>query len=140
ETDLERGLLQRRALREGIDTDDIGSLHMEMEGGIQVSHIASWNRSKSFPTWGDVTLEIVAEKGIIRVDAFNQKINVYNDEAVRAEWAYWGGNPDLGLVRDFVVACDERREPAVTGLDGLRAVEVTVAAYKSAASNRVAAV
>jgi len=127
-------------LREGIDTDDIGSLHMEMEGGIQVSHIASWNRSKSFPTWGDVTLEIVAEKGIIRVDAFNQKINVYNDEAVRAEWAYWGGNPDLGLVRDFVVACDERREPAVTGLDGLRAVEVTVAAYKSAASNRVAAV
>jgi len=119
-------------LRHGIDTDDLGSLHMEMEGGLQVSHIASWNRAKSFPTWGDVTLEIVAEKGVIRVDAFNQKINVYNDDALRAEWAYWGGNPDLGLIKDFVDAVDERREPNVTGVDGLRAVEVTVAAYKSA--------
>jgi predicted dehydrogenase len=124
-------------LHSGIDTDDLGSLHLEMEGGIAVSHIASWNRVKSFPTWGDVTLEIVAEKGVIRVDAFNQKITVYNDDALRAEWAYWGGNPDLGLVRDFVNAVDERREPTVSGLDGLRAVEVTVAAYKSVQSGKV---
>ena len=124
-------------LRHGIDTDDLGSLHMEMEGGLQISHIASWNRAKSFPTWGDVTLEIVAEKGVIRVDAFSQKISVYHDDALRAEWAYWGGNPDLGLVKDFVNAVDERREPSVTGVDGLRAVEVTVAAYKSAKSQRM---
>ncbi|MCX5769621.1 MAG: Gfo/Idh/MocA family oxidoreductase [Candidatus Hydrogenedentes bacterium] len=124
-------------LRHGIDTDDVGSLHLEMEGGIQVSHVASWNRPKSFPTWGDVTFEIVCEKGVIRVDAFNQKISVYNDDAVRAEWAYWGGNPDLGLIQDFVAAVDERREPTVTGVDGLRAVEVTVAAYKSAAAGKM---
>ena len=121
----------------GIDTDDIGSLHLEMEGGIQISHVASWNRPKSFPTWGDVTMEIVCEKGVIRVDAFNQKISVYNDDAVRAEWAYWGGNADLGLIQDFVGAVDERREPSVTGVDGLRAVEVTVAAYKSAAAGKM---
>lgn len=124
-------------LRHGIDTDDIGSLHLEMEGGIQISHIASWNRAKSFPTWGDVTLEIIAEKGVIRVDAFNQKISVYNDDALRAEWVYWGGNPDLGLIKDFARAVDERREPSVTGIDGLRAVEVTVAAYKSVKSGKM---
>ena len=124
-------------LRHGIDTDDIGSLHLEMEGGIQISHVASWNRAKSFPTWGDVTMEIVCEKGVIRVDAFNQKISVYNDDAVRAEWTYWGGNPDLGLIQDFVAAVDERREPSVTGVDGLRAVEVAVAAYKSAAAGKM---
>jgi len=119
-----------------LKTDDLGSLHLEMEDGLQVSHIASWSRSKSFPTWGDVTLEIVAEKGVIAVDAFNQKLNVYNDDAVKAEWAHWGGNPDLGLIKDFVAAVEERREPTVTGVDGLRAVEVTVAAYKSARSGR----
>lgn len=119
-------------LREGIDTDDVGSLHMEMEGGVIVSHIASWNRAKSFPTWGDVTIEFIGEKGVISVDAFNQKLNVYDDEAMKAEWAYWGGNPDLGLVRDFVAAVNERREPPITGYDGLKAVEVTLAAYKSA--------
>jgi len=124
-------------LHTGIDTDDLGSLHLEMQGGIKVSHIASWSRANSFPTWGDITLEIVAEKGVIRADAFNQKLNVYNDKALKAEWAYWGDNPDLGLVKDFVAAVDERREPSVSGIDGLRAVEVTVAAYKSAATGQM---
>jgi predicted dehydrogenase len=118
------------------DLDDVGSLHLEMEGGIKASHIASWNRSKSFPTWGDVTMEFITEKGVIRVDAFNQKLNVYNDDAMRAEWAGWGGNPDLGLIKDFVNAVDRRIEPSVTGVDGLRAVEVTVAAYKSAKTKK----
>ncbi len=115
-----------------IKTDDLGSLHLEMEGGIQVSHLASWSRAKSFPTWGDVTIEFIGTDGVLLVDAFNQKLNVYSDAAVKAEWAYWGSNPDLGLVADFVRAVDTRTEPAVTGMDGLRATEVTVAAYKSA--------
>ncbi|NIA13118.1 MAG: Gfo/Idh/MocA family oxidoreductase [Nitrospiraceae bacterium] len=129
----ENGML----VHDNLGMDDLGSLHMEMEGGLKVSHTASWSRCKSFPAWGDVTLEIVAEKGVIAVDAFNQKLDVYNDNAMKAEWAHWGSNPDLGLVKEFVASCDERRAPSVTGLDGLRAVEVTVAAYKSAKSGRV---
>jgi predicted dehydrogenase len=129
-----------RQVHHGVKTDDMGSLHLEMDGDIQVSHIASWNRAKSFPTWGDVTLEIIAQNGVISVDAFNQKLNVYNDDVMKTEWAYWGSNPDLGLVADFVTAVDARRAPGVTGEDGLRAVEVTVAAYKSAKSRKVVAV
>jgi len=124
-------------LHKNINTDDIGSLHLEMEGGMVVSHIASWSRSDSFPTWGDVTLEIIGQKGVISVDAFDQKINVYNDDVMRAEWVNWGDNPDLALVKDFVAAVDERRAPPITGIDGLRAVEVTVAAYKSAKTGRM---
>lgn len=127
-------------VRKDIPVDDMGSLHLEMEGGIQVSHIASWNRAKSFPTWGDVTMEIICEKGVIRVDGFNQKVNVYNDDTMRTEWAGWSSNPDLGLVRDFAVAVDERRSPFITGEDGLRAVEVTVAAYKSVQTGKCVAV
>lgn len=126
----------------GRDTelDDLGVLHLEMEGGVMVSHIASWNRPKSFPTWGDVTIEFVGEKGVISVDAFNQKLSVYDDREMRASWAYWGGNPDLGLMRDFVAAVDQRREPAITGYDGLKAVEVTVAAYRSAETGKRVAI
>ncbi len=116
------------------DLDDVGVLHMEMEGGIIVSHIASWNRPKSFPTWGDVTIEFIGERGVVYVDAFRQKIDVYDDRAMRHHWGYWGGNPDLGLIQDFVRATAERREPTITGYDGLKAVEVTVAAYKAVAS------
>lgn len=118
------------------DLDDVGVLQMEMEGGIIVSHIASWNRPKSFPTWGDVTIELIGEKGVAFVDAFRQKIDLYDDGAMRLQWDYWGGNPDLGLIQEFVRAVDERREPAITGHDGLKAVEVTVAAYQSVATGK----
>ncbi len=119
-------------LREGIETDDVGSLHLEMSGGTMVSHVASWNRPASFPTWGDVTMEIIGEKGVLAVDAFNQKLDVYSDEAVKAEWAYWGDDCNLGLVADFVDAVANKRPPTVSALDGLRALEVTTAAYESA--------
>ncbi|MBI4560008.1 MAG: Gfo/Idh/MocA family oxidoreductase [Candidatus Hydrogenedentes bacterium] len=124
----ENGTLIHKKLK----TDDVGVVHLEMEGGLMVSHIASWNRSRSFPTWGDVTLELIGEKGVISVDAFNQKVNVYCDKVMRAEWVCWSGNMDLGLVKDFVAAVDARREPPITGVDGLKAVEVTVAAYEAA--------
>lgn len=117
-----------------IKTDDLGMLNLEMEGGIQVSHLASWSRAKSFPTWGDVTMEFIGTGGVLNVDAFNQKVNLYNDTTMRHTWEPYGDNPDLGLVSDFVNACDERIAPSVTGEDGLRATEVTVAAYKSAKS------
>ena len=120
-----------------LKTDDLGSLHLEMEGGIQVSHLASWSRPKTFPTWGDVTIELIGTKGVLNIDAFGQKLDVYSDVEMKADWVYWGANPDTGLVADFVAAVEERREPSVTGTDGLRATEVTTAAYKSAKTGKM---
>lgn len=120
-----------------IKTDDVGSLHLEMESGLIVSHVASWNRPASFPTWGDVTIELIGERASLYVDAFNQKVDVYSDVASAAEWAPWGDNPDRALIADFIVAVETRRDPPVSGLDGLRALEVTLAAHRSARSGRV---
>lgn len=117
----------------GFPTDDLGSLHLEMEGGAQISHLASWSRPKSFPTWGDVTIEFIGTGGVLYVDAFNQKLDVYSDNASRAQWAFWGTNCDMGLVGDFVDAIRNKRSPLASGEDGLRATEVTVAAHKAAA-------
>ena len=58
------------------------------------------------------------------------------DAAGKGEWAFWGDDANLALIRDFVAAVDERRTPSVTGEDGLRALEVTLAAYRSAKSGR----
>ena len=125
-----------KQIHKDIKTDDMGVLHLEMEGELKVSHIASWNRSKSFPTWGDVTMQIVAEKGVLDIDAFNQKIDVYSDAAMKTEWAGWGGNADMGLVADFADAIANKRPCTATGEDGLRALEVTIAAYTSAEKNK----
>lgn len=119
-----------------LKTDDLGVLQLEMEGGVQVTHVASWSRPKTFPTWGDVTMEFIGEKGVMSVDAFNQKLDVFDDTSRRHVWEAWGDNPDLGLVSDFCAAVDDRREPNVTGVDGLRAVEVTAAAYRAAKTRK----
>jgi predicted dehydrogenase len=119
-------------LHKNINTDDVGSVHLEMDDGLKVSHVASWNRPKSFPTWGDVTIEFIGSKGVMNVDAFNQKLDLYRDQAMRHEWAPWGDDANRALIEDFVNAVRDRREPSVSGVDGLRAVEITVAAYASA--------
>jgi predicted dehydrogenase len=82
-------------------------------------------------------MEFIGSKGVLRVDAFNQKVTVYDDDAGTTEWAAYGDNPDVGLVQDFIDAIHERRAPAASGIDGLRATEVTAAAEKSMRTHRV---
>lgn len=123
-------------IHKNIGTDDVGIVHMEFDNGLKVQHVASWNRAKTFPTWGDVTLEIIGEKGVLSADAFAQKIDVYNDSANRVSWVGWGGDMDYALVGDFVQAVAERRPPAVTGEDGLAAVAITEAAHRAAKTKK----
>jgi len=116
-----------------IAIDDCGLLLITLESGIIVSLDPSWSRpNNSFPTWGDVTIEVVAERGWARLDAFRQQLAVYSNSANRTQWIGWGSDMDLGLMRDFVAMIAEGREPSITGRDGLKALEVALAAYQSA--------
>lgn len=111
--------------------DDCGILSMEFDNGVFATLDCSWSRNKEFPTWGDVTLEIVGTAGTLSLNAINQKLNVYNDKQGYRHH-FWGDNMDLGLVRDFVSSISSgASEAAVTGEDGLRALEVALAAYRS---------
>ncbi|MEZ4671574.1 MAG: Gfo/Idh/MocA family oxidoreductase [Anaerolineae bacterium] len=92
----------------------------------------SWSKPAYYPTWGGLKLELVGEKGLATMDAFKQVMSVYSHKAGRPHWAYWGSNADRGMVLEFIAAVDERRTPAITGEDGLKAVEIVVAAYESA--------
>ena len=92
---------------------------------------ASWSRPQYWPTWGGLTFEMVAQRGAVLVDAFRQNLNVYRQEWERSNWAYWGSDMNHAMVSDFASAIRENRQPRVTGVDGLRAVEATLAAYES---------
>ncbi len=120
------------------DIDDCGLLMLEFENGVMASHDPSWSRCKSFPTWGDVTLEIVGTGGVTRVDATAQHLLAYNDATGRHTFEPWGDNFDLGLVGDFVACVRDDRAPSITGEDGLRAMEVALAAYESARTGQPA--
>jgi len=121
-------------LHPDLDIDDAGMLSFALSNGVYGTLDTSWSRPSGFPGRGDVTIEVVAERGWARLDAFKQQFAVYSNRTSKAEWVGWGGNMDLGLMRDFVGMIAEGRAPSITGRDGLKALQVALAAYKSAAT------
>jgi len=97
---------------------------------------ASWSRPPTNPVWGDVTLEVIGEDGVLSLDLFAQEHTVIRERDHRIVNENWGDNMDRGLVREFVAAIVEGRAPSVTGVDGQRAVAVVEAAYRSVASGQ----
>ncbi len=119
-------------LHPGLGIDDVGLLSFTLANGIYGTLDTSWSRPSSYTTWGDVKIEVTAEKGVIFVDAFRQHLAVSSNKVGKTQWQNWGSNMDLGLVRDFVEMIRNGAAPSVTGEDGLRALEVALAAYASA--------
>jgi predicted dehydrogenase len=112
---------------------ETGALEMlSFQNGVFATIDASWSRPQYWPTWGGLTFEMITQRGAIFVDAFRQNLNLYRHEWQRSNWAYWGSDMNHAMISDFVAAIREGRSPRVTGIDGLRAVEATLAAYESA--------
>ena len=119
-----------------IAIDDCGMLLMEFHGGVFATLDPSWSRPKAYPTWGDVTMEIIGTEGVISLDVFAQVLVEANDSEQKVLYRNWGDNSDLLLIKDFIQAVGQGEKPAASGLDGLKALEVALAAYESAAQGR----
>jgi predicted dehydrogenase len=122
------------------DFDDTGNVFIRYEDGMFATIDTSWSRPKSFPTWGDVTLEIIGETGTLYGDLFAQHFTVYSDITNRVDEAFWGDHSDLGLVAAFVAAVENKTPVPITGEDGLAAAKIALAAYRSANSHTASAV
>lgn len=114
-----------------IDIDDAGLLTLEFESGVIASHDSSWSRFAEFPTWGDVTIEVIGTKETVKVDAFKEHFRIFSNGKKSLEHHFFGNDMDLGLILDFVNCIKEGKEPSITGFDGLKSLEVALAAYKS---------
>jgi predicted dehydrogenase len=111
---------------------ETGALEMvTFENGVFGTIDASWSRPQYWPTWGGLGFEMVTQRGAVIVDAFRQNLNVYRHEWQASKWMPWGSDMNQAMVSEFVAAIRENRPPRVTGVDGLRAVEATLAAYES---------
>ncbi len=119
-----------------VEIDDCGMLSMELEGGIFVTQDPSWSRPRTNPTWGNVTLEIIGTEGVIHLDAYAQNFFVYDDTNNKVTQRSFAEDMDFGLIKDFIAMIEEDREPSITGYDGLKAMEVALAAYESARVNK----
>ncbi|MCL6628631.1 MAG: Gfo/Idh/MocA family oxidoreductase [Armatimonadetes bacterium] len=111
--------------------DDVGLLTITFDNGVFATLDTSWSRPESYPTWGDVTMDITGTNGMIFMDMFAQNIVQYSDETMRTQWSNWGSNIDYAMIADFVSSVANNVPVSVTGEDGLKALEVALAAYKS---------
>ena len=122
------------------DFEDTGFLTLNFENGVFATLDSSWSRPKSFPTWGDVTLGVTGTRGVVELDMFAQESVLYSEKSGRGANQGWGSSIDAGLVAAFVGAIENGTAVPVTGVDGLRAVEVVEAAYESVRTRQVAGV
>lgn len=109
-----------------------GLVMLTFEDGTFATIDCSWSKPPYYPTWGGLALELVGEKGLVTVDAFKQVMTVYSHERGRPIYNYWGSDANQAMVDEFAASIREDRPPKVTGEDGLKAVEVVLAAYQSA--------
>ncbi|MGI6286024.1 Gfo/Idh/MocA family oxidoreductase [Neomoorella humiferrea] len=123
-----------------INVEDCGLLSMELSGGVFVTLDTSWSRPPGFPTWGDVTMEIIGTAGTAYLDLFAQNLAVYGPGELTTRYENWGSDADYIMVREFVSCIAGNRRFPVSGHDGLKALEVALAAYRAAETNAPVAV
>lgn len=115
----------------GGDFDDTGIITVEFTNKAFATIDSSWSRPKTYPFWGNVNLEVIGTEGIARMEMFAQKIDLYSDKTGRHTYEYWGDDVNLALIDSFAHSIAQDSPVEITGEDGLRALEVALAAYES---------
>jgi UDP-N-acetylglucosamine 3-dehydrogenase len=121
-------------------TDDAAILTLELEGGPFADGAfatidPSWSRGEGYPLGADVRLRISGTAGVLDVDPFARPLRTYDHESRAPSWSYTGEDMNELMLDDFLRGVDEGMPAGASGLDGLRALEVVLAAYRSAESH-----
>lgn len=111
-----------------------GVLTVGFDNGTFASIDCSWSRPDNYPTWGGLEIEVVGANGVIAIDAFAERLDVWSDG--ETAWVDWGDDANQAMIEHFVRAVRGEHALAVTGGDGLRATAVALAAYRSAAAGQ----
>lgn len=121
---------------EGMDVETGGLVMLRFANGTFATIDSSWSKPPNYPTWGGLTMELVAENGLVTVDPFRQVLGIYGQADQRPRWSYWGSDANRAMLEAFVAAIRENRTPPITGHDGYQAVEIVQAVYRSAESGQ----
>ena len=116
--------------------EDGAILTLELEGGVIAEGLfatidPSWSRGEGYPTWGDVTLRITGTSAVLNVDAFARHLTTFDHEEGKVIWSHTGEDMNELMLDDFLRGIANDSPAGASGEDGLRALEIVVAAYRS---------
>lgn len=117
--------------------DDTGLVMIELDNGVSATIDCSWAHHTNYPIWAQVDMQIIGTKGVIELKAFAQVLHLDDQTNQRFEDIGWNETGDEGLIKEFVQVCATGKTPLVTGLDGLRALEIALASYESSRTNEM---
>lgn len=117
-----------------IPVDDTGLVMFRMSNGLRGSLDTSWSRPGNWPIWGGVEIEVIGEKGALRLNAFNDNLEVAEIDGPSYTWQSVEHSGDPEMVSSFIQAVKHDEPVQVTGEDGMRAMQVALAAYESVRS------
>jgi UDP-N-acetylglucosamine 3-dehydrogenase len=118
------------------EADDAAILTLDLEGGPVADGAfatidPSWSRGDGYPTWGDVTLRIAGTSGVLDVDPFAQPLRTFDHKEGTPYWSYVGEDMNALMLADFLRGVTAGEPSGASGLDGLRTLEIVLAAYRS---------
>lgn len=123
-----------------IPVDDTGLVMLRMSNGLRGSLDTSWSRPSNWPIWGGVEIEVIGEKGALRLDAFNDNIEIAEIDGPSYAWQSVEHSGDPEMVSAFIQSVKNDEPVQVSGEDGMRAMQVALAAYESVRSSEPVAV
>ncbi|MGW8482486.1 Gfo/Idh/MocA family protein [Microbacterium sp. NPDC055903] len=106
-----------------------GMVTVTYPSGVIATIDCSWSWPTTSPTWGGLTLQIVAERGTITVSPFAKGVGGH--DAMGETWTPTGPDLDALLLASFVAGLREGRQIQPDAGVGIRTVEIVKAAQAS---------
>lgn len=124
---------QMGTLLHDLDVEDCGLTTLEFTDGSFATIDSSWSRPESFPTWGDLKMRVYGTDGVMNLNAFNQKFELYTGGNQSNVWDYWGTDMNFEMIDDFAetISDESHQSELASGEDGKMALETALACYRS---------
>ena len=118
-----------------LEVEDCAVLLLRFQNGMVASVDPSWSIPTSNPYHYDLYLHILGEQGAIKIDDTRQSLQVVRGSPDQRGLHNepFGLDIDAELVKSFIrsIRRSEPIPPCASGVDGLRSLEIALAAYES---------
>jgi len=119
-----------RLIHQDMALDDMGTMVIEFANGVVASQQSGWVNPAGNPSWLSVSFEALGTQGAACIGKPYHDLEI--SDANKTERLPWWRADIPSLVDEFVRTVEENRSPAITGEDARAALEITIAAYRSA--------
>lgn len=112
--------------------DDVAMVTVGFPSGVFATIDSSWSKPKGYKTWGNVTMNVVGDMGVMEADLFVQGMDIMSETGIQRYST--GSNLDGLMVGEFMDAIADKRRPSISLDDGVWASKVAIGGYESVAN------